>query len=216
MLVVADPSHKIAVRSRDPRCRAGILGWLSFIALNIYASAVGAQPRAISSRPSLAATSAECPASQHFDPRMGMCMPNAKIPGAPSPPEKAASPKASAAETPPSTQPRGAPNPAQSTMSMPMPGGAESDNGVMVRLNQFMLYSHTSGPRGQSRLTGPGMWMLMYDTDLSSRNHLSVDVMGTPEHLTIGNKGTPQLLQTEISMPCTRTITSWRSSSGTA
>jgi hypothetical protein len=82
-------------------------------------------------------------------------------------------------------------------MSMPMPGGAESDNGVMVRLNQFMLYSHTSGPRGQSRLTGPGMWMLMYDTDLSSRNHLSVDVMGTPEHLTIGDKGTPQLLQTE-------------------
>lgn len=78
-----------------------------------------------------------------------------------------------------------------------MSGGAKSNNPVMVRLNQFMLYSHTTGPRGQSRLTGPGMWMLMYDRDLSSRNHLSVDVMGTPEHLTVGDKGTPQLLQTE-------------------
>ena len=67
----------------------------------------------------------------------------------------------------------------------------------MLRLNQFMVYSHTSGPRGQSRVTGPGMWMLMYDTDLSSRNHLGIDMMGTPEHLTVGDKGTPQLLQTE-------------------
>jgi len=82
-------------------------------------------------------------------------------------------------------------------MSMPMSGGAKSNNGAMVRLKQFMLYSHTSGPHGQSRVTGPGMWMLMYDKDLSSRNHLSVDMMGTPEHLTVGDKGTPQLLQTE-------------------
>ena len=78
-----------------------------------------------------------------------------------------------------------------------MPGGAKSNNGAMVRLNQFILYSHTFGRRGKSRVTGPGMWMLMYDKDLSSRNHLSVDVMGTPEHLTVGDKGTPQLLQTE-------------------
>lgn len=86
------------------------------------------------------------------------------------------------------------------TSSMPMPSqmpGAPSTNGAMVRLNQFMVHSHTSGPRGQSRLTGPGMWMLMYDKDLSSRNHLSVDMMGTLEHLTVGDKGTPQLLQTE-------------------
>jgi hypothetical protein len=82
-------------------------------------------------------------------------------------------------------------------MNMPMPGGVKSSSGVMLRFNQFMIYSHTSGPRGQSRLTGPGMWMLMYDTDLSSRNHLSIDMMGTPEHLTVGDKGTPQLLQTE-------------------
>lgn len=81
--------------------------------------------------------------------------------------------------------------------TMPMPAGTESNSGAMVRFNQFMLYSHTSGPRGQSRLTGPGMWMLMYDKDLSSGNHLSVDMMGTPEQLTVGNKGTPQLLQTE-------------------
>ena len=88
----------------------------------------------------------------------------------------------------------------QAMSSMPgmdMPAGAESNEGAMVRFNQFMLYSHTSGPRGQSRLTGPGNWMLMYDKDLSSGNHLSVDMMGTPEQLTVGNKGTPQLLQTE-------------------
>ncbi|HSQ98989.1 MAG TPA: hypothetical protein VLM36_03640, partial [Sphingomicrobium sp.] len=86
------------------------------------------------------------------------------------------------------------------TSSMPMPSqmpGAPSANGAMVRLNQFMVHSHTSGPRGQSRLTGPGMWMLMYDKDLSSRDHLSFDMMGTPEHLTVGDRGTPQLLQTE-------------------
>jgi len=128
---------------------------------------------------------------------MGMCMSNAKIPAPPSRPEKAASPKSSPAEAPSLTQSKAAPNPTQSAMNMPMPGGVKSNNGPMVRLNQFMLYSHTSGPRGQSRLTGPGMWMLMYDTDLSSRNHLSVDVMGTPEHLTVGDKGTPQLFQTE-------------------
>lgn len=123
-------------------------------------------------------------------------MPNAKIPRATSPSEKAASPNSSPAE-PPSKKSKTTANPDQSAMSMPMSEGAKSDNGVMVRLNQFMLYSRTSGPRGQSRLTGPGMWMLMYDEDLSSRNHLSIDVMGTPEHLTVGDKGTPQLLQTE-------------------
>jgi hypothetical protein len=39
--------------------------------------------------------------------------------------------------------------------------------------------------------------MLMYDTALSSDNHLRIDVMGSAEQLTVGLKGTPQLLQTE-------------------
>lgn len=68
---------------------------------------------------------------------------------------------------------------------------------LMFHLNQFMVYSNTSGPRGQSRLTGPGLWMLMYDAELSPRNHFRMDVMGSAEKWTVGDKGTPQLLQTE-------------------
>jgi len=84
-----------------------------------------------------------------------------------------------------------------SSMAMCMPGAAKSENGVMFHVNQFLLASSTSGPRGQSRLTGPGMWMAMYDKALSSTNHLHIDVMGSAEQLTVGDKGTPQLLQTE-------------------
>jgi hypothetical protein len=82
-------------------------------------------------------------------------------------------------------------------MRMCMPAEARQRSVVMFHLNQFMVYSSTSGPRGKSRLTGPGMWMLMYGNDLTSRNHLSIDVMGSPEQLTVGDRGTPQLLQTE-------------------
>ena len=82
-------------------------------------------------------------------------------------------------------------------MNMCMPGAAKAKSSIVLHLNQFMLYSSTSGSRGRSRLTGPGMWMLMYDNDLTPGNHLHIDVMGTPEQLTVGDKGTPQLLQTE-------------------
>ena len=82
-------------------------------------------------------------------------------------------------------------------MRMCMPGGDVREPAFGLRLNQFMVYSSTSGPRGQSRLTGPGMWMLTYDTPLSANKRLSVDVMGSPEQWTVGDKGTPQLLQTE-------------------
>jgi hypothetical protein len=68
---------------------------------------------------------------------------------------------------------------------------------LMFHLNQFMLYSNTSGPRGRSRLTGPGMWMLMFDGELWPRNQLRIDIMGSAEQLTVGDKGTPQLLQTD-------------------
>jgi hypothetical protein len=84
-----------------------------------------------------------------------------------------------------------------SGMQMCMAGEEKPKAALMFHLNQFILYSSTSGPRGKSRLTGPGMWMLMYDNDLTSHNHLSIDVMGSPEQLTVGEKGTPQLLQTE-------------------
>jgi len=82
-------------------------------------------------------------------------------------------------------------------MNMCMPGEAQPKAAVMFHLNQFMVTSNTSGPRGKSRLTGPGMWMLMYDNDLTPKNHLHIDVMASPEQLTVTDKGTPQLLQTE-------------------
>ena len=82
-------------------------------------------------------------------------------------------------------------------MNMCMPATAQPGSSLMFRANQFAAYSGTSGPRGQSRTTGPGLWMLMFDTALSPRNRFRVDVMGSLEQLTVGDRGTPQLLQTE-------------------
>jgi hypothetical protein len=82
-------------------------------------------------------------------------------------------------------------------MGMCMPGQAKPKTSLMFQLNQFMVYSNTSGPRGQSRLTGPGLFMLMYDAELSPKNHFRIDLMGSPEQLTVGDRGTPQLLQTD-------------------
>ena len=84
-----------------------------------------------------------------------------------------------------------------SSMSMDTPSGLKSKTTLMFHLNQFMVYSSTSGPRGKSRLTGPGYWMLTYGNDLTTSNHFSIDIMGSPEQLTVGEKGTPQLLQTD-------------------
>jgi hypothetical protein len=144
-----------------------------------------------------------CPAIQKWNPAMRMCMPNGGTVNKADSKEQIAPRK----ETAPSGQKSPA-IPGASTsctddkhfdysMKMCMPGGAQQSSAVMFQLNQFMVYSTTSGPRGQSRVTGPGMWMLMYGKDLSSRNHFSIDVMGSPEQLTVGSKGTPQLLQTE-------------------
>lgn len=119
-----------------------------------------------------------------------MCMPEQKA-TAPAPQPADAMPRPPTLVEPTKSAPHSA------MTSMNMGEGGRSNEGAMVRVNQFMVYSHTSGPRGLSRVTGPGMWMLMFDKDLSTENHLSVDVMGTPEHLTVGDKGTPQLLQTE-------------------
>jgi hypothetical protein len=110
---------------------------------------------------------------------------------------EATSPSSMPAEMPPASSSEPTDRPSDSSMNMAMPGDGKSNTGVMFHLNQFMLYSNTSGPRGQSRLTGPGVGMLMYDNALSPENHLRIDVMGSPEQLTVGDKGTPQLLQTD-------------------
>ena len=154
-------------------------------------------------RLSAAAASPQCPPVQHYDPGMRMCMPigetpkNNEIDEVTSQHGETTSPSPGPPEIP--TAPLQCP-PVQHWdpgMRMCMSGEAKPKTAVMFHLNQFMVYSSTSGPRGQSRLTGPGMWMLMYDNDLSPKNHLHVDVMGSPEQLTVGDKGTPQLLQTE-------------------
>ena len=82
-------------------------------------------------------------------------------------------------------------------MNMCVTDSTKSIPALTFSLNQFAVYSTTSGPRGRSRVTGPGVWMLMYNKALSSRNTLRVNVMGTAEQLTVGQKGTPQLFQTE-------------------
>lgn len=82
-------------------------------------------------------------------------------------------------------------------MAMCMAAPAKPKPVATIRINQFLAYSATSGPRGQERVTGPGAWMLMVEKDLSSRNSLHVSVMGSLEQLTVGSIGTPQLLQTE-------------------
>ncbi|MEO8453782.1 MAG: hypothetical protein ABI454_01360 [Sphingomicrobium sp.] len=82
-------------------------------------------------------------------------------------------------------------------MKMCMTNNAKPMPALTFSLNQFAVYSTTSGPRGHSRVTGPGVWMLMYNQALSSRNTLRVNVMGTAEQLTVGQPGTPQLFQTE-------------------
>jgi hypothetical protein len=145
-----------------------------------------------------AAAPPQCLPSERWNSDMQMCMPNEK-----------AGPKAEVEGTLPDKGLKKAKRPGPSDMpssslpaspmdsSMSMPGGGKSKPAFMFQLNQFMVYSDTSGPRGQSRLTGPGSWMLMYDQDLTPRNHLQVRVMGSPEQWTIGDKGTPQLLQTE-------------------
>ena len=73
----------------------------------------------------------------------------------------------------------------------------KSRSPISVHINQFLLFSATSGPRGQTRVTGPGSYMLMYEKELSPRNSIRVDLMGSAEQLTVGTIGTPQLLQTE-------------------
>lgn len=133
-----------------------------------------------------------CLPSQRWNPNMQMCMPQAEA--APEPtaarPKSTQLPVAAAPDNPPGLNPPAA-------ASMVLADGGKDASPFMLQINQFAVFSHTTGPRGQSRLTGPGSWMLMYDQALTPRNHLSISLMASPEQLTVGDKGTPQLLQTE-------------------
>jgi hypothetical protein len=153
--------------------------------------------------PVTAAPPSRCPEVQHWDPGMRMCMPNAaavengKSVGLPPQPRATVSASPVLADTPPGPSACPPDRPFDAKMNMCMPGGAGSEPLFTFQLNQFLVYSDTFGPRGQSRPTGPGMWMLMYAKALSPRNQLRIDLMGSAEPLTVGDRGTPQLLQTE-------------------
>jgi hypothetical protein len=151
----------------------------------------------------LAAASSQCTSVQRWDPGMGMCMPDGKtdhkteIDGATSPHNATTSPGVGAAPIPSAPSSCPSDRSFDPSMNMCMPGAGKAETALMFKLNQFVLYSSTFGPRGQSRFTGPGLWMLMYDQALSATNHLRIDAMGSPEQWTVGDKGTPQLFQTE-------------------
>ena len=149
-----------------------------------------------------AATSPQCASAQHWDRKIAMCMPDGgpkrkEINGVTSQLSETTRPNSGPAEM----QSAASSSPPDRSMDSNMKMGGSSETNpkstLMFHLNQFLLYSSTSGPRGASRLTGPGYWMLTYDNDLTAKNHLSVSVMGSPEQLTVGDSGTPQLLQTD-------------------
>jgi hypothetical protein len=151
-------------------------------------------------RPLVITALGQCELAQHWDPNMGMCIakegPAQQKEMAPQPAQIGSSVHAPAAMRSPSP-----PCPSDQRwdrgMNMCVPGEANPKTTLMLHLNQFAVYSRTTGPRGQSRLTGPGTWMLTYGRDITPNSHLSIDVMASPEQWTVGDKGTPQLLQTE-------------------
>jgi hypothetical protein len=201
---------------RRPQCSARLLllaGCAVLVAYGLPAHAeqgnrAAAKPSApevvadgvTSNRPLVIAAATRCEPPQHFDPKMGMCMTGG---GQTQPKATPARP----AETVPSAdgaiamRAASSPCPADQRwdpgMNMCAPGEAAPKASLMLHLNQFAVYSRTTGPRGQSRWTGPGAWMLTYDNDITAKNHLSIAVMASPEPWTVGDKGTPQLLQTE-------------------
>ena len=142
------------------------------------------------STPSTAAQP-QCSPSERWDPEMKMCAPNGQaVPGT-----IVDEPKSNQG---PAAAPDAMPTPhATSSPAMDMTDREGGKSPFMLQINQFAVYSHTTGPRGGSRVTGPGSWMLMYNHDLTPGNQLRVSIMASPEQLTVGDKGTPQLLQTE-------------------
>ena len=117
----------------------------------------------------------KCSPHQHWDAAMAMCV---------------------AGEAPATTAPCQLDSSRDADSSACVPE-MNPETSLMFHINQFMLYSSTTGKRGESRTTGPAMWMLMYDAALTPSNHLRIKAMGSPEQSTVRDKGTPQLLQTE-------------------
>ena len=122
-----------------------------------------------------------CPSGQHWDESMQMCMPD---------------------QTPtPSPTPNSHNCPAgqhwDDSMQMCMPDQTSNKLLTTIQVNQFGVYSNTSGNRGASRITGPGMWMLTMSKPLGTKNNLSLNMMGGIEKYTVGENGTPQLFQND-------------------
>ena len=133
----------------------------------------------------------QCSPSERWNPDMQMCVPNREAVSGTIVDE----PKSNQG---PAAAPDAMPTPhATSSPAMDMTDRGKGESPFMLQINQFAVYSHTTGPRGGSRVTGPGSWMLMYNHDLTPGNQLRVSIMASPEQLTVGDKGTPQLLQTE-------------------
>ena len=173
-------THRSSITTHFPKAKPGRYLPCGLVAATLMMSnpANAAQPR--------------CSPSQRWNPNMQMCMP---LPEA-APEATAAQPKPTQRPVAPTPDAPAASNPPVAS-SMVMADGGKGASPFMLQINQFAVFSHTTGPRGQSRVTGPGSWMLMYDRALTSRNHFSVSLMASSEQLTVGDKGTPQLLQTE-------------------
>ncbi|WP_309607033.1 hypothetical protein [Phenylobacterium sp.] len=152
------------------------------------------------SHPMVIAAATPCEPPKHWDPNMGMCMTG----GAKTQMKATAAGSADPvplAEGMVANRSSSSPCPSGQRwdpgMNMCAPNEAVPKTSLRLHLNQFAIYSNTTGPRGRSRTTGPGTWMLTYGNDITPKNHLSVDVMASPEPWTVGGRGTPQLLQTE-------------------
>jgi hypothetical protein len=116
-----------------------------------------------------------CPAGQTYDPAMGMCMPGQtnQDPTHPCPVGQVWDP----------------------SMNMCMAGGDSRKITTMFHMNQFVVLTGSTGPRGRKAVTAPNMWMLMLDKKTSARNTVEVSWMGTTDLWTIPKNGTPELFQ---------------------
>lgn len=182
------PTHGQASPSRDPTALPG--------------SQDTKPPSSGSGTSSGMAAPPPCALAEHWDPTMRMCAADGGASkyrgtaGGASDHQETALPSAGQAATQAASSSPASDGSMDTSMHMPS-GATKPKAALMLHINQFMVGSSTSGPRGQSRLTGPGTWMLTYDNDLTSTDHLSINIMGSPEQLTVGEKGTPQLFQTD-------------------
>ena len=107
-----------------------------------------------------------CPAGEHWDSSMHMCMPN----------------KCPAGEH------------WDSGMNMCMPN--TSNNSLHIHTNAFLVGSSTSGPQGRNAIYSPNMGMIEYKLKLSEKSTFGADAMLSTEKWTLPKTGSPQVLQT--------------------